>query len=82
MSDKTTLLNPLSGIIQSNGTITLSGSLQVTNTGTIFTVSSGTVGFGTFTTSAGKVFAATDGISGYITIIDSNGTSRKIAILG
>ena len=65
------------------GTTTNSKYLQLTHDGTngILTTSGGLIGFGVQTTSAGKVFSSTDGITGYLTIVDAGGTTRKIAVI-
>ena len=67
------------------GTTTNSKYLQLTHDGTngILTTSGGLIGFATHTTSAGKVFSGgtVDGITGYLTIVDSGGTTRKLAVI-
>lgn len=62
------------------GTTTNSQYLQLTHNGTngIITTSGGTFGFGTHTTSAGTNI---NGVTGYISIVDSGGTPRRLAVL-
>ena len=65
------------------GTTTNSQYLQLTHNGTndIITTSGGSLGFGTVTTSAGSKNTDLNGVTGYISIVDSGGTARRLAVV-